>query len=481
MATTSGTIGVGSNSINRDFQDRNPGTLGARLDNSMTQSAFSILETSIPEYARQLPTWPNCYWDFTVSDAWHLQAGGWAEDAWDKGGVYYAPFVNVEMKTLNQILTESNKFQYIGMRRTDNVLNINKKVTIGNKEFWTPIGALTQQAIESVLKQMGNNAWYTQSAGMHTPSFIEALQILCEAVLNEGKSRKEILVTYIDLQGWIFSVSDKITDNGVTAWYTRPDDQLNWLQYVKIYYVQNVTEISGTEIRFRTKELGMPFIQIDLDEHAMGFRYPKQARPEGTVGISFLESHDWIIHDWLVYWKSLLFESGSRTFGNVMTAGMYGLLRIYIPYWNKDAVNKDDTKGATEYYIKRIKYWNLMCVDISEMKLEYEDGGEHMVEAEFSVEWITSSNTRQDMIADKIPDKSVKQDAKRLTDLDTITQAIQAAKDIYYSELESNKDSVWAQTGQAFKSLQVEDPNSSNTLGQDVTTPDTEVSTGLLG
>jgi len=456
-----------------DFQDRNT-TINKKNSAGVTSQTFAILETSIPEYARKVTTWPNCYWDFTISDAWHLQAAGWTDDAWEKGGIFYAPLTNLTSMKLNDPFLQIND-QLMGVTNdtSGKLLKVEKKLTISGTEMWTPFGALQQQSIDTVKKANVQNKF--PIAQSNTPTFLDALRTIIEKQFKNKK--KNILVTYIDCPTSLFYITDKVEEEGITAWYVRPDSVTsNWLKDITIWYMNDPTKITGEEIRYRVKEVGMPFIQIDLDEHAMGFRYPKQARPEGTVGISFLESHDWIIHDLLVYWKSLLFESGSRTFGNVMNAGMYGLLRIYIPFWDSTFVNPDNTKGATRYYIKKIYYWNLMCVDISEMKFNYEDGDGQMVEAEFSVEWITSSNTRLDMAKENINKLGVtSNNLARLADLDALTRSIQDAKEEYLANLEQNKDAVWNQTGQAFKSLQVENPNSDSILGKDSPQPDTEI------
>ncbi|HRT34432.1 MAG TPA: hypothetical protein P5023_08375, partial [Bacteroidales bacterium] len=110
------------------------------------------------------------------------------------------------------------------------------------------------------------------------------------------------------------------------------------------------------------------------------------------------------------------------------------------------------------------------------MKFNYEDGDGQMVEAEFSVEWITSSNTRLDMAKKNINKLGVtSNNLARLADLDALTRSIQDAKEEYLANLEQNKDAVWNQTGQAFKSLQVENPNSDGILGKDYPQPDTEI------
>lgn len=462
-----------------DFQDRNT-TINKTNSARVTSQTFAILETSIPEYARKVTTWPNCYWDFTISDAWHLQTAGWTDNAWEKGGIFYAPLTNLVSKKLNDPFFQmTDEIMGVKNDNTGKLLGIQSKVNIGQTICWTPFGALKQQSLDAARKANGQSKFPLNGGNaLNTPTFLDALRIILELIFSSKEQK--VLITYIDCPTNLFSVNDKVTGEGAdttTAWYVRPDSVTsNWLKDITVWYIDGPTEVTGEEIRYRVKEVGMPFIQIDLDEHAMGFRYPKQARPEGTVGISFLESHDWIIHDLLVYWKSLLFESGSRTFGNVMNAGMYGLLRIYIPFWDGTFVNPDNTVGATRYYIKKIYYWNLMCVDISEIKFSYEDGDGQMIEAEFSVEWITSSNTRLDMAKEKIKDLGVtSNNLSRLADLDALTRSIQDAKAVYLADLEKNKDAVWNQTGQAFKSLQVENPDSDNILGKDSPQPDTEI------
>lgn len=437
----------------RNFQDR-------RATAGFTTDTFSILETSIPQYARALTTWPDCYWDFTISDAWHMQIGKFSEETWEKGGVFYAPYANIQSITLDKIFSQSSLgSNSTGIKKllgfvetTDDKGNVSVTVTpkekFLEKEYWTPVGTLAEQAFRGQLKAASTNGTLKvnpASLSEQIPSFLEALQSICEALMSTERNR--CLVTYIQFPSTIFNRTSSYGDSEVIAWFWRPDSEYTaWAKFVTVWYVSNPMEITGEELRFRTKEIAMPFIQIDLDEHAMGFRYPKQARPEGTVSAKFLESHDWIVHDFLVYWKSLLFESGSRTFGNVMNAGMYGLLRIYIPYWDKNVTNADGSKGATKYFIKRIYYWNLMCVDISEISLGYEEGEALSIETELSVEWITSSNTREAMKTLRldrqgfvIPDSSI------IANIQVLSEQIADAKAAYISSIDQG--TVWQQQG----------------------------------
>jgi hypothetical protein len=140
------------------------------------------------------------------------------------------------------------------------------------------------------------------------------------------------------------------------------------------------------DMRYYIISASLPFLKFESQTRNTGTKHITSISPESNFSVTFHETNDYLISNYLLDWRESIYDSKNRVFkrGSYVKNALFAMQRLI--------------NGNLEY-TKAFKFEDVMLIDYNDWELSYDNSENLRITAEFTVDTVYEVSSNQVIVA----------------------------------------------------------------------------------
>lgn len=161
----------------------------------------------------------------------------------------------------------------------------------------------------------------------------------------------------------------------------------------KDYLNPNLWEFSfadNSEIQFLVKNITLPFISFNQETQNTGIKYITAYEPESEFSITFLETRDMDIYNYLKEWEDAIYDKKNRVFrnGDQTKTGLFRIQQFIGNTYPSNIENRKPQYNTVKSFIFR----NMILLGITPLEWDYTGTEGKQISANFIADTVDETS-----------------------------------------------------------------------------------------